>query len=246
MKRSAFIKAVLRQPVRSLLMLLLIGAITYGITSHVVEYIAVLNVTKQLEKYYRPIGKLDNENYDVTPGRELVSKSPYVELEDVRRSCSGVLEGLYNADIDGLFGHVYESYVNDVIFYGVLQDKKYVVQDKRYLVETGKNINEVTIETKEVGEYQLSFKVNKVEAGYPDYLTEGKLIYVNYVPTVEGELEEEYAQPAAERPGRRRWDRAATTRYSPYSHQPHGRLGRSSPARAPRKGATGRRIPKCP
>lgn len=192
MKRNAFIKAVFRQPVRSLLMLLLIGAITYGITSHVVEYIAVLNVTKQLEKYYKPIGKLDNENYDVTSGRELASKSPYVEFEDVRRSCSGVLKDLYNADIDGLLGHVYESYVNDVIFYGVLQDKKYVVQDKRYLEETGKNINEVTIETKEVGEYQLSFKVNKVEAGYPDYLTEGKLIYVNYVPTVEGELEEEY------------------------------------------------------
>jgi ABC-type antimicrobial peptide transport system permease subunit len=185
MKKNAFIKAILRQPFRSLLMLLLIGAITYGITSHVVEYLAVLNVTKQLEKYYRPIGKLDSENYDVTRGRELVSESPYVGFEDERRCCSGVLEDLYNADIHGRYKYGIESYVSDVIFYGVLQDKKYVEvtdRDNTY----GKKI------PNKVGEYQFIFKVNKVEAGYPDYLTVGNPIYVSFRPEAEDELKVEF------------------------------------------------------
>lgn len=186
MKRNACTRAILRQPFRSLLMMLLIGAITYGITSHVVEYMAVLNVTKQLEKYYRPIGQLISDSEDITRGRELVLKSPYVGFEDVRRCCSGVLEGLYNADIDGsMMGHSIESYVNDVVFYGVLQDKKYVEgTDKN-------NKGKKKIPNRE-GEYQFVFRVNKVEAGYPDYLTEGNAIYVSYKPVVEDVLKTEF------------------------------------------------------
>lgn len=174
MKRNACIKAVLRQPFRSLLMLLLIGAITYGITSHALEYRVVLNTTKQLEKYYRPIGKLESENYDVTSGRKLVSKSPYVGFEDIERCCSGVLQGLYNTDIDSYFGRGQglDNYISDVVFYGVLQDKKYVDNNG--------------------GEYQFIFKVNKVEAGYPDYLKEGNPIYVSYKPEAIDDLKGEF------------------------------------------------------
>lgn len=194
MKRNPFTKAICRQPVRSLLILLLIGAITYGITSHVVEYIAVLNVTNKLEKYYKPIGKLDSDIYDVTSGRELVSQSLYVEQEDLRRSCSGVMEGIYNADIDGVFGHVFKSYVNDVIFTGVLQNKKITELKEIKYVERGNNPDEYIAGRKDAKlvEYQFTFKVAKVEAAYPDYLSEGDLVFINYVTNEVDEFEEEY------------------------------------------------------
>lgn len=177
MRKNPFMKAVLRKPFHSLLMLVLIGAITYGIASHAVEYIIVLQTTNQLEKYYRPIGMLDAEDYDVTRGRELVSKSPYVEFEDLIRYPQGVLQG-YNADVSSLYDRAkseelgIEAYVSDVIFYGALQAKKYVIVGE--------------------GQYHLSFKVNKVEAAYPDYMLEDNIINVAYQPKTEGELQEEF------------------------------------------------------
>ena len=178
MRKNPFLKAVLRKPFRSLLMLLLMGAITYGITSHVIEYVIVLQMTNQLEKYYRPIGTLESENYDVTRGRELVSHSPYIEFEDIRRIPQGILQGLYNADVSNSFNRAktekikLESYVSDVVFYGVLQEKKYVIVGS--------------------GQYHFTFKINKMEVGYPDYMPEDNLIHVKYQPETEGELKEEY------------------------------------------------------
>lgn len=176
MRKNPFMKAVLRKPFQSLLMLLLIGAITYSIASHVVEYIIVLQTTNQLEKYYRPIGMLESEGSDIADGRELVSKSPYVEFEDLRRFHQGVFQELYNADVKSTLGRKeqeamgIESYVSDVVFYGVLQTKRYIIYGE--------------------GQYHLTFKVNKVEAAYPDYQLEDRTVYVVFQPETEGELQE--------------------------------------------------------
>ncbi|MDF2611196.1 MAG: hypothetical protein K0R92_2670 [Lachnospiraceae bacterium] len=194
MKFNVFIKATLRQPIRSLSIVLIIGAITYGIISHVVEYMAVLDITNHLEKYYRPIGRLESNNGDVTLGKELVSEIPYVGFEDAQRCCIGVLKGLYNADIDGVMGHSIESYVNDVIFYGVLQEKKFIGntdKNSNNFKHAKNNLNNNNKDYEE-GEYHLVFKVNKVEAGYPDYLMEGNTIYVNYKPAIDDDLKAEF------------------------------------------------------
>ena len=68
--------------------------------------------TARLGAYYRAIGSLQSTNpeeYNYAAGANLIADSKYVALEDRRRSCSGVLHGLYNADIDGRSSDGYEK-----------------------------------------------------------------------------------------------------------------------------------------
>ena len=103
-KTVIYLKSVLRQPAQSLLLLLLIGLLSAAFTTRTVEYILVQRETARLGAYYRAIGSLQSTNpeeYNYAAGANLIADSKYVALEDRRRSCSAVLHGLYNADIDG-------------------------------------------------------------------------------------------------------------------------------------------------
>lgn len=167
MKRNVYMKSTLRQPARTLFLLLLVGFISFSFISRTSEFIIIRRETDRLSEYYRAIGYLrpvDEDGYDVSKGAELVAKSRYVAYEDRQRFTSGVLEGLLNADVDGCSsdyeGNLYPMgvHVSDVMIYGMLTDKKY---------------NETL---GEYGGFELSFKVDKVEAGYPEYVGEGKTV----------------------------------------------------------------------
>ncbi|QNK41199.1 ABC transporter permease [Caproicibacter fermentans] len=191
MKPNVFLKSLTRQPFRALLLFLLTGLISFAAVSQVTEYLLIREKTNALGTYYHTIGSLQTGNKDgnVFKGAGLVSKSPYVVLEDRRRYCSGVLQGgLYNADADGAMsdknevddnkGPVKEVqlgiHVSDVIAYAKLLFKVHVSP------ETGnKNSAE---------EYYLTFRVNKVVAGYPEYVEEDKTIKLSYVPKKAGEV----------------------------------------------------------
>ena len=111
-KTVIYLKSVLRQPAQSLLLLLLIGLLSAAFTTRTVEYILVQRETARLGAYYRAIGSLQSTNpeeYNYAAGANLIADSKYVALEDRRRSCSGVLHGLYNADIDGRSSDGYEK-----------------------------------------------------------------------------------------------------------------------------------------
>ncbi len=160
-------KALIRQPVRSLLFILLITMLTYAFVSHAVEALLVQQETDRLEEYYKPIGKLTSDEIDIRAGQALIVDSPYIELNDVRRSCTGVLEGYQNADIDATgMARDMMNYVNDVVFVGSLNDKRYV-------------------EREEGGYYELDFAVKKVEAGYNDYIREGSRVTIMCLPGIE-------------------------------------------------------------
>lgn len=185
MRRNPFIKTIFRRPFHSILMLLLIGIVSYSIISHVVEYIIVLQTTTQLEKYYRPIGVLTSEDYDVTRGREVVAKSPYVDFEDIVRTPQGVLQELYNVNLGNPYnnessfsreGNIKvlktESYKSDIIFLGELNSKKQVVYGTK--------------------QYHFTFKVNRVEVSYPEYIQKDDIIKVVYELKSEEDLQEEF------------------------------------------------------
>ena len=71
MKGNLFVKSTLRQPVRTLLLLLLIGFVSFAFISRAVEYLVVSRETDRLAGYYRAIGSLEPEDpdaWDVTEG----------------------------------------------------------------------------------------------------------------------------------------------------------------------------------
>ena len=126
----------------------------------------VIRETDWLAGYYRSIGTLHRVapvpgDWGIDRGMQLVSQSQYVAFEDVRRHCSGVLQGVYNSDVDG--GHWYPD-INtwDVVFYGRLLSKAHVPGA--------------------IEEYQFSFEVDTVVAGFPEYVRERSKVNLKYFP----------------------------------------------------------------
>lgn len=166
MRKNVCLKSALRQPARTLVLVLLIGLISFAFVSKVAEYLVVNRETDRLAGYYRSIGTLhkltaEDGDWDVQQGVRVVSESQYVAFEDLRRHCSGVLQGIYNSDLDAN-GWDRDFFTWDVVFYGKLLSKAHLPG---------------TIE-----EYQFRFEVDDVVAGFPEYVREGKEINLKYFP----------------------------------------------------------------
>lgn len=180
MKNRIYFKSALRQPVRTLLLLLLIGLMSFAFTARAAQYALIQREIGRLGGYYRSIGtiaKADPEDYDVTAGANLIAKSPYVEFEDRRGSCPAVLQGLYNGDIGGYTSDGYREtsldrglHISDVFVYGELMSKPY----KRDMGSQP--------EWEGIGDvYFFTLRVDEVEAGYPEYAAVGKTLNLYFI-----------------------------------------------------------------
>ena len=172
MKKTVFLRSTLRQPVRSLFILLLVGVISFAFASRVGEALLIDQEMEELTKGYPSIGTLVQTG-DITridlPDEVAgyLEASPYVAYTDVRLSVSGVIQdGFYNAgevvaggsrwytvkdpDAERIFHH-------EVFFYGVYTGNAYEVND-------------------EVMRY--SFKVDEVVSGYPEVAAPGQVLYL--------------------------------------------------------------------
>ncbi|MBE3119971.1 MAG: ABC transporter permease, partial [Candidatus Atribacteria bacterium] len=173
MSQNVPLTSSFRQPVRTLFLVLLVGAISFAFVSKAVEYIVVQRETGRLGGYYRSIGSLErsdgNDAGGVSQGANLILKSPYLAYEDRRRVSSGVLQDIWNADVDhimsdnsstpaGLLTGVHNS---DMWFYGTLSE--------RDLRSAG------------FGWYSLTFQVDKVLAGYPEDLAAGSELNLHFI-----------------------------------------------------------------
>ena len=215
MKRNVCWLSTMRQPARTLFLLLLVGLISFAFISRAAEYLVVNRETDRLAGYYRAIGSLETEYptafyvssdsqdelddiqlpenpYDVSAGVGLVAQSEYVDFEDYRRLCSGVLQGIYNADVDGFssdfsydahrvdpsgYRHVFTSgiYVSDVLVYGELRSKYFS-----------------PYASSRPDEYSLIFHVDQVVTGYPEHVEEGKSIRLRWLVEDPSEVEAIY------------------------------------------------------
>lgn len=170
MRRNVCLISALRQPVQTLVLVLLVGAISFAFVSRVVEYLVVNRETDRLGGYYRSVGTLrkltreNPDNWDISQGIEVVSESQYVAFEDLRRYCSGVLQGIYNTDVDGAFNFL-NVLTSDVLFYGNLSSKARLPK-----------------KTNGVDEYRFTFEVDKVVTGYAEYIQEGSEVNLKYFP----------------------------------------------------------------
>lgn len=166
MKRSVCLRSALRQPAQTLVLVLLAGLITFAFVSRVVEYLVVSRETDRLAGYYRSIGTLHRiapvpDDWGIEQGVELVSESQYVAFEDLRRHCSGVLQGIYNSDVDG-GRSVLDLLTYDVVFYGKLLSKAHLPGA--------------------IEEYRFNFEADNAVTGFPEYVQEGSEVNLKFFP----------------------------------------------------------------
>lgn len=178
MKNRVYFKSALRQPARILLLVLLIGLMSFAFTARAAQYALIQRETGRLGGYYRSIGTIANadpEDYDVTAGANLIAKSPYVEFEDRRGSCPAVLQGLYNGDIGGYTSDGYRDtslglHISDVFVYGELMSAP--IKIDMSLKSGWEGIDAV---------YFFTLRVDQVEAGYPEYAAAGKTLKLYFI-----------------------------------------------------------------
>ena len=161
---------MLRQPLHSLILILLLFIATFGFALRSVEYLTVRGQIFSISDYYRSIGFLsadhefnvDREFYDVSKGADLIENSRYIEFVDRRRGAEAFLQGVLNADVDGSHFLERESarelgledlrYLQDAYFYGELIDK---------IEHRG-------------GGWRLILTVDDVLVGYPEHVVAGQ------------------------------------------------------------------------
>ena len=190
--RNVMIKSTLRQPVRTIFLVIIFGLISFAFVSRATEYLVVQRETERLGSFYRSIGRLvttkPSETWDVSRGAEVVKNSPYVAFEDRQRFTSGIMQGVFNADTDGTFAESSSLYSNEGVtntdfwFYAKLSSKEEIDTKIRMREPADK-----------VG-YVLTFdRVEEVLAGHPEFIQQGAGIKLGFyfdghedaIPTIE-------------------------------------------------------------
>lgn len=157
MRPNIFLKSTLRQPVRTVFLLLLIGVLSFTFTLRAGEYLLTVRESERIGGQYRAIGELVWDKEAATPDFETAAgyleQAPYVETVNLGIATSGVFqEGLYNVNMP-YGGPNDPNSVNgwDVFFRG-----------------------ELLYSGRQRQSYGFVFRVEEVLGAYPEYLEPGK------------------------------------------------------------------------
>ena len=171
-RKNIFVKSMLRQHMRTVLLVLLIAAAAFMFVMRLVEYIIVTDQIEKLGSYYRSVGVLehseDNSAFqNVFPGAEIVRSSKYVDFEDIRGGAQGIMHDVLNANIIGLTPehNLSIGHNTDAFFYGEL------ISTERLMVVTTQPY------------VQLVFRADEVVAGYPERVMPRQEFILNYYLT---------------------------------------------------------------
>ena len=104
MRKNIILKSMLRQPIRTGLLIILIGIATFAFFMRTVEYITVRRQLHELNQLYRTIGFIRAGNWeDVSAAADIIENSPLVGFVDRRVGMEGVLKDIQNVDIAGMW-----------------------------------------------------------------------------------------------------------------------------------------------
>ena len=163
-----FLKSTLRKPLFVIIYVFLIAVSSMAFTSNALETLFAVKSIDTIKKYYRPIGYLSG-NPDVREGKEIISKSPYLDIENVMLNSRGKLIDIENPDVDGVgVKNAYYKHTNEVVFAGILINKSKVDNPK------GRGYY-----------YEMEFEVTGIEAAFKDYMSVGDSIYIRSIPGIE-------------------------------------------------------------
>ena len=100
MRRHIPLKSSVRQPIRTLIFVLLVGLASFGFVSRSVEYIILSREMNRIEEFYRTIGTLvpidPLTHNNVYAAAQLISGCRFIGFEDRRTITQGVMDGIHN------------------------------------------------------------------------------------------------------------------------------------------------------
>ena len=165
MIKNVFIKSILRQPVRSLLLFTLIGIAAFAFVLRTVEYIAIHRHIHQVGRNYRAIGFVrgQTDNEDITQAANLLAQSPFMGYEDRRRRFEGLLQDTYSPDVAGM--------PHD------LPPEERRVYSAAYFYA---DLSSVNRDWEDYGYIQLNVRVREVIAASPNHVNQGQQLVLWY------------------------------------------------------------------
>ena len=185
-RNNVYTKSTLRQPLRTVLLFVLIGAVSFAFLSRMVEYIAIARETDKLSGYYWAIGTLKravtNEPAFSEEIAQLISKSEYVSYDDRLRYNSGALVGILNADISSFGVAIPELsfqlpiHISDVLFYATLDS----IAHMKYAGGGGY--------------YSIDCYVDSIVTGHAEFASEGHSLSVSFHPEYWGKFESQFEE----------------------------------------------------
>ena len=100
--KNIFGRSTLRQPVKTVLLVILIGLITFAFISQVMEYLLIRQEIERLGSFYRSIGTVEPSGGAVQYDSiiKYLHESPYVKMADQACFGSGIMQEVYNADAE--------------------------------------------------------------------------------------------------------------------------------------------------
>ena len=156
MRKNIMFKSMLRQPVRTTLLVILIGLATFAFFLRTAEFLTIRSHINQLSGQYRPIGVIYHDDYwgDVSKGVDLISSNPNVMLLDQRVNIEAVLTNMNTPDIGGMMRGIpadQQPRINEVIFTGTVDQLRITVHDAQYLGAVGSTlVIEITVRILEI------------------------------------------------------------------------------------------------
>ena len=183
MKPNVCLISSLRNPFRSLLLLILLGLISFAFITKAVGFILVQRETEVLGSYYRSIGILENVNDpeagDVSAGIELIQTSPYFAYGDQREIVSGVMSGTYNTNrLDSNVTALMDQYPKE--YWPNVHNTHFWFTGELVKKEEVKQGSEESTNRKTIA-YYLTFDIDNLLAGYPEYAKEGGSVSLLFV-----------------------------------------------------------------
>jgi len=167
MRKNIFAKSMVRQPMRTALLMLLIALSVFALTMRGAEYLVITNNIEEIGRYYRAVGFLtptDPENQEVLSSAELVANSPLVAFEDRRRGFAGVLQDMLHSDVGPM------SNVNAVDFFESLTDAFFYGE----LISKSVPNNS--------GPIELNILIDEVAVGFPEHVIAGQMLTLHFYP----------------------------------------------------------------
>lgn len=130
MRNNVCLKSTLRQPVRTLCLLLLCAAASFAFLSQALQAVVVDRATEEISGYYRSIGALvkqvpDPDARDVSDLLPLLEESPYMDFVDSRRILDFTMKDVYVADTETYNQASSYLYVTGAAFAAEITEDRY-------------------------------------------------------------------------------------------------------------------------
>ncbi|MCL1999296.1 MAG: ABC transporter permease [Turicibacter sp.] len=104
MRKNIFVKSMLRQRIRTLLLFAIVATAVFAVVLRMAEYSIIDGHIARLAETYIAVGYLQgtSQHADISAGVDIIKDSPLIAFEDRRRFAEGVLHDIHAVDMAGM------------------------------------------------------------------------------------------------------------------------------------------------